>query len=143
MVYSERRKLVKENIFLFRPEWFSAYGLDKEKNFLQSPVCECECGCGGKCVILLDDFDALTGFAVNVLMENDCDHCAIFTHGIDDKLYAFVKMLDEDDEIVISYIMCDEGADFGFFKSIDDEFEFHCYGLLIETQIGQWKIIEN
>ena len=41
-------KLIK-----FIPEWFGIYGLDKEKNFLQAPVCEC--GCGGKAVLLLKD----------------------------------------------------------------------------------------
>ena len=40
-------KIKKFNI---RPEWFGAYGLDKEKNFMQAPTCEC--GCGGKGVLL-------------------------------------------------------------------------------------------
>ena len=35
----------------FRPEWFGAYGLDKNKNFLQAPLCEC--GCGEKQVLYL------------------------------------------------------------------------------------------
>ena len=43
-------KIKKFNI---RPEWFGAYGLDKEKNFMQAPTCEC--GCGSKGVLLIDD----------------------------------------------------------------------------------------
>ena len=43
-------KIKKFNI---RPEWFGAYGLDKEKNFMQAPTCEC--GCGGKSVLLIDN----------------------------------------------------------------------------------------
>ena len=28
-----------DNMIKFRPEWFGAYGLDKNKNFLQAPFC--------------------------------------------------------------------------------------------------------
>ena len=57
-------KIKKYNI---RPEWFGAYGLDKEKNFMQAPTCEC--GCGGKGVLLINDRKELFGFIYNVLME--------------------------------------------------------------------------
>ena len=43
-------KIKKFNI---RPEWFGAYGLDKEKNSMQAPTCEC--GCGSKGVLLIDN----------------------------------------------------------------------------------------
>jgi hypothetical protein len=132
--------LVKDNLFILRPEWFGVYGLDSGKNFLQSPVCPC--GCGEKAVMLLEDFEEMTNFAFNMLMENDCCHCAIFMHSISGIMYAFAKMLDENDEISVSYTYSDS-SDFKFFKTVDDELEFHCYGLLVETQHGQWKIVDG
>ena len=88
-------KLIK-----FRPEWFGAYGLDKDKNFLCAPVCEC--GCGEKAVLLLDNQN-LFSFMFNVLMENECNHCAIFAHAFDGNMYAALKVENKDDEPVMFF----------------------------------------
>lgn len=79
----------KINPVRFRPEWFEAYGLDKEKNFLKAP--ECACGCGSKCRILLKNQTELLGFMGAMLEENDCMHCAMFAHAFDGKMYAVIK----------------------------------------------------
>lgn len=128
-------KLIK-----FRPEWFAAYGLDKEKNFLQSPVCEC--GCGGKMsVLLLKDTQDLFGFMFNMLMENDCFHCGLFAHAFNGNMYVALKVENESDEPVLFFGI--EQTDMNFFKEWDDEVNLHCYGLIIETNKGKWKIIED
>ena len=126
-------KLIK-----FRPEWFEAYGLDKEKNFMCAPVCEC--GCGEKAVLLLENNPELFSFMFNVLMENECNHCAIFAHAFDGNMYAALKVENEDDEPVKFFA---QKGNMNFFKDWDDIVEFHCYGLIIETKRGEWKIIED
>lgn len=130
---------MKDNIYIFRPEWFSAYGLDKEKNFILSP--ECPCGCGGKALLLLKERQDLFGFAYEMLMENECQHCGIFAHCIDGSMYIFLKIEDETDESIM--IMSIDETDMDFFHDLDEKIELHCIGLLIEVNYGQWKIIED
>lgn len=68
-----------DNMIKFRPEWFGAYGLDKNKNFLQAPLCEC--GCGEKMSLVLETNKDLFQFMNVMLIENDCNHCGILlTH---------------------------------------------------------------
>ena len=120
------------------PEWFGAYGLDKEKNFLQAPTCEC--GCGGKAVLLLKDEKELFGFMYNVLMENECNHCAIFAHSFDDTMFAALKVDNETDDPILFF---SQEENMTFFKEWDDELELHFYGLMVESQLCEWKIIED
>ena len=120
------------------PEWFGAYGLDKEKNFLQAPTCEC--GCGGKAVLLLKDEKELFGFMFNVLIDHECNHCAIFARRNDGYMYAALKVENETDDPVLFFGQEDNN---NFFNVWDDELDLHCYGLLVETKNGEWKIIED
>ena len=122
-----------------RLEWFEAYRLDKNKNFLQAPVCEC--GCGEKCHVLLNTRQDLFGFMFNVLMENDCNHCAMFAYAYDEKMYTAIKVENDSDEPVLFYGI--EEPDMKFFKNWDDELGLYCYGLVIESKPGEWKIIED
>ena len=62
-------KLIK---YKFRNEYFAAYGLNKFKNFLNAPICEC--GCGNKTHILLKDDEALLNLTGQLLSEHDCEH---------------------------------------------------------------------
>lgn len=132
--------------YKFRSKSFSGYGLDKEKNFLQAPICEC--GCGNKCHIMLDDAKELFSFMNTMLMEHECNHCAIFAHAYDDYMYAAIKCIHEDDslddsdETTVKFFGTEDDYH-DFFKEWDDEAEFHCYGLLIETRKGEWDIIED
>lgn len=128
-----------DNMIKFRPEWFSAYGLDKNKNFLQSPLCEC--GCGEKMSLVLEDIKDLFQFMYAMLMENDCNHCGIFAYAFDGSMYAALKVENETDDPVLFFQI--KESDLGFFREWDDELELHCYGLIIETQRGLWKIIED
>ena len=118
-----------DNMIKFRPEWFSAYGLDKDKNFLQSPLCEC--GCGEKANLVLEDIKELFQFMNMMLMENDCNHCAIFAYAFDGSMYAALKVENKTDDPVLFFQI--EESDLGFFREWDDELELHCYGLIIES----------
>ena len=128
-----------DNMIKFRPEWFSAYGLDKNKNFLQSPLCEC--GCGEKMSLVLKTNKDLFQFMYAMLMENDCNHCGIFAYAFDGSMYAALKVENETDDPVLFFQI--KESDLGFFREWDDELELHCYGLIIETRKGLWKLIED
>ena len=128
-----------DNMIKFRPEWFGAYGLDKNKNFLQAPLCEC--GCGEKMNLVLEDIKDLFQFMNVVLMENGCNHCGIIAYAFDGSMYAALKVENETDDPVLFFQI--KESDLGFFREWDDELELHCYGLLIETRKGLWKIVEN
>ena len=128
-----------DNMIKFRPEWFGAYGLDKNKNFLQAPLCEC--GCGEKMSLVLEDIKELFQFMNMMLIENDCNHCGIFVYAFDGSMYAALKVENETDDPVLFFQI--KESDLGFFREWDDELELHCYGLIIETRKGLWKIIED
>lgn len=123
----------------FRPEQFGAYGLDKNKNFLQAPLCEC--GCGEKTSLVLETKEDLFQFMNVMLMENDCNHCAIFAHAFDGSMYTTLKVENESGDPILLFKV--EESDLGFFKEWDNELDLHCYGLIIETKNGLWKIIED
>ena len=127
------------NMIKFRPEWFGAYGLDKNKNFLQAPLCEC--GCGEKMSLVLETTKDLFQFMYAMLMENDCNHCSIFAYAFDGSMYTALKIENETDDPVLFFQI--KESDLGFFREWDDELELHCYGLIIETRKGLWKIIED
>lgn len=138
-------KLIK---YKFRNESFAGYGLNKFKNFIQSPICEC--GCGGKCSLLLKNREELFGFMYNLLMDNECDCCAIFAHAYDGDMYAAIKCMsdeedidmDNEDETPVKFFGAKDDY-MEFFQEWDGEVGFHCYGLMIETKKGEWKVIED
>lgn len=141
-------KLIK---YKFRNEYFSGYGLNKFKNFLQAP--ECDCGCDGKGVLLLNGKKDLFGFMNAMLLDNKCGCCAIFAHSYDNKMYAGIKCVEYDEDGEIINDSSEDGTPVKFFTVDDDYYEFfqeldaniglYCYGLIIETNKGQWKIIED
>ena len=49
--------------------------------------------------------------------------------------------LDEDETPVKFFGAKDDYME--FFQEWDGEVGFHCYGLMIETKIGEWKVIED
>ena len=55
---------------------FHMCGLDNEKNFLESP--KCECGCGEKTYLILNGKEEATDLALQLLADNDCNCCAVF-----------------------------------------------------------------
>ena len=94
-----------------------------------------------KCIQLFDQ-DELFYFMGNALIEHMCPDGAIFAISYDDKMYvAYMNLSDEDEEpLKVEYI---DEIDLEFFAEMDAEYRFCCYGLIIETSPGNWKIIEN
>ena len=132
-------KLIK---YKFRNESFAGYGLNKFKNFMQAPKCDC----GGNCKIILKETKDLFGFMNQVLTDNECDCCAIFAHTYDEKMYAAIKCIYEgkevnEDETIVDFFGVDN--DLEFFQEMDAKIGLHCYGLMIETEKGKWKVIED
>ena len=128
-----------DNMIKFRPEWLGAYGLDKNKNFLQAPLCEC--GCGEKMSLVLETNKDLFQFMNVMLIEKDCNHCGIFAYAFDGSMYTALKIENETDDPVLFFQI--KESDLGFFREWDDELELHCYGLIVETKHDEWKIIED
>lgn len=137
-------KLIKNK---FRAKCFEAYGLNSFRNFLFAP--ECECGCGGKGSLILEDKKELFGFMNNMLAEHGCNCCAIFAHAYNDEMFAAIKLDDVEgydksnpEEYPIKFFGV-KTTDMEFFKEWDAEVGLHCYGLLIQNKDGNWDVIED
>ena len=133
-------KLIK---YKFRNESFAGYGLNKFKNFMSTP--ECDCGCGSKGKLLIKENEELFGFMNAILMDNECDCCAIFAHAYDENMYVAIKCIYDDeeldeDETPVKFFGVKNDMD--FFQEMDAQIGLHCYSLMIETKQGEWKIIE-
>lgn len=114
--------------------------LNKFRNFLFAP--ECECGCGGKGTLLLDDVQELFAFMNDMLIDYDCEQSAIFAHAYDDSMYAAIKNFDEEGNVDVKFFGIKE-TDMEFFAEWDGELRFCCYGLMIESKPGEWDIVEG
>ena len=49
---------------------------------------------------------------------------------------------ENDTEKVEMTVLSTDEENLEFFQEVDAEFGLHCYGLIIETKNGEWKIIE-
>lgn len=125
---------------------FKNYGLNKFRNFLKAPPCDC--GCGGKAQPVLHSTKELFHFCYEMLAYNECCQCAIFAHGNDGKMWAIVKLDEVDLDIEYDTEECPvkffgiEEYDPDFFSKFDAEFELHCYGLMIQDK-DVWRIVEE
>ena len=115
------------------------YGLNRRRAFLTPPTCE-DCGHDGYLVLSDDELKNFCGF---ILTEHDCDNCALFVVHNNDTYEAYMKIgseYDEDEE----EISCDIGVcrsdDMHMFATMDGEFKFCCYSLLMETGDGIYEI---
>ena len=76
----------------------------------------------------------------STLPKNYKDGYCYFT--VDDgKMYIAIKTDDNPDDSVTLYGI--DKLDMEFFKKWNDKFDFHCYGLVVESKPGEWKIIED
>lgn len=113
---------------------FAYYGLDKRKNFLQAPICTC--GCGHYANLILKNDDDVCSFMHTMLEEWDCSHCAIFTVKNGNEVLMGVKL--EDD---IKCYKCVAECHRDLFKDIQNDFEFHCYGILEQVDANSYRIV--
>lgn len=114
---------------------FSDCGLDAENNILQAPICEC--GCGNYMSLVIEDEETLHEFIADMLSMQECEHCAIYVLHNDGKT---VTIGDSDGEHISLIKFCDKENDtlnVDLVRDWQDEFEFHCYGLLEQLENGQ------
>ena len=112
---------------------FASYGLNKHRNMLQ------RINMGDIYCKDLDNFIDILG---EMLFNADCDNCAIFFHSIDDMLYAAVKEWDiEIEDFSVTIYKSLSRGQYDFFAATDGNFRFCCYGLLIETNNNEWRIV--
>lgn len=114
---------------------FAYYGLDKSKNFLQAPICEC--GCGEYMNIILKDDSDICSLMYELLTENDCNHCAIFVVKNDGTVILGAKL----DDDIQAYNCKIDGSKKDCFKEIQETWEWHCYGLLEQADEESYRII--
>lgn len=117
---------------------FEPFGLNKYKNLLYAP--ECECGCGEKEKLFLNEYDDLYQFAYNVLYNDQSECCALFVDDFYD-MFAFIKNIDDEDNPLT--IIYNDYKYLDFFAEIDAKFCFESYGLIMKTPYGNYRIIED
>ena len=145
--YSDIKKKFSLSDYNFKVDEFRVRGLNKYRNILSAPVCEC--GCGGKGKLVIDKLQELYDLCAAVLFDNGCGNSAIFLEHRSGKMeivYCHVVYDKETEEpdLEISTLSPKKGAiqDNDFFSMFDAEERLHCYGLIIERDKGQWEICE-
>jgi len=131
-----------------KPDEFAMRSLNKYRNFMSAP--ECDCGCGGKGRVILKTSDDVHDFCGAVLSDNDCCECAIFLVYNDGMQEIVHKHLDwddeEEDEVVCISVLSPKNkkilTDVDFFAQFDASFNLHCYGLMVERDNHDWEICE-
>lgn len=121
--------------FFQRKVNFSDCGLDIDRNILQAPLCPC--GCGNYMNICIEDKDALYDLISDLLSMQECNHCAIFVLHNDGKT---VTVGDSDGERITFISFRDKNMDalnIDLVRDWQNEFEFHCYGLLEQCEDGK------
>lgn len=123
----------------FRKPKFLDYGLDKERNFIEAPIC----GKHGKAKLNVNNIDEAIMFAVHSLSNIDCDNCVVFIHAFDGTMMSVIRSYDEEnDSPSIDSLSLKTKNDMSAFKRLDEVVEFHHYALLVECNDG-WTVIEE
>lgn len=118
---------------------FRMCGLDKEKNFLESP--KCECGCNGKTYLILNSKEEATDLIWQLVADNDCNYCAVFVILADNSMVFAYRYGEDIDEI--SVYETNKIEDYSDIGKVADELELHCYGLITHVKENQYSIIEK
>ena len=115
---------------------YSYYGLNRKRNFLEAP--DCECGCGGKMVICLSDDNELFSFCANVLSDHDCSKSAVFIIRHDGKMQMAIYEPKEKAARAATF----ENPTTHSFSDFEGTVHLCCYSLLIEQSKGEYMIAE-
>ena len=131
---------------MFVKESFAKYGLDVRKNFLSAPVCKC--GCGQKMLMCLESLRDAVGFARAVLEEQECCFCFVGLVPMDSAPRIVIKVKGEEEKEPSILVTKYDGAVCSrnykkIFAPLDEEFDFHWIGLIVEVEPGSWKIVED
>lgn len=117
---------------------FAAYGLNRKRNFLQPPKCDCE----HDAFLCLRDEEDVRDFCTDMLMEHTCPEAAVFCSFKDGRYMAVVKQPDELDEGQSILFAIKPAKDREMFSDIDSEFRLCCYGMITEVNPGEWRVEE-
>lgn len=117
---------------------FILYGLNRYRNFLHAPICEC--GCGEKMYVQLEDEDEVVDFCCEMLAMSGCLSPGMFAVFQNGTYLAVAFDYDEEEEDLS--IVVGKRKDMHFFSEFDAEFGLHCYGLICEVRPGEWMIQE-
>lgn len=116
---------------------FKSCGLNAKNNFLQAP--KCECGCGGYANPIIESKNELCNFMGMLLADHDCQHCAIFAINKDGSAVMGVKL---DGEITFMETnMKGKCVARRAIREMQEEFNFHCYGLLEQVSENTYRIV--
>ena len=113
---------------------FHSCGLNSESNILEAPTCPC--GCGEKANLILKNDKEVADFIGSMLSELECEHCAIFAIKQNGDL-IFGQKTDED---IICYALKDSNAKVEI-ADMQEQLNFHCYGLLQQVDDDLYAII--
>ena len=115
---------------------FASCGLDKRNNMLQAPICPC--GCGNYMNLVLKTKQDLYDFMGMMLEDHECHHCAIFTLLKDGSAVVAIKI---EDGIKIYGIDGKERSARKVIAEIQEDIQFHCYGLLKQVDEESYRIV--
>ena len=116
--------------FVVRELCFGDCGLDVDCNFLDAPLCTC--GCGNYMNLVLEGNQEVADFMYSMLEECDCNYCAIFALMRDNTLIFGSKF--DDGTKVVHIQDKNKGLNIDLVRELQDEFGFHCYGLLEQME---------
>lgn len=131
--------------YKFKIDEFAARGLNKYRNFLSAP--DCDCGCGGKGWPVFDTNEDLYDFCSEVLEDHGCHNSAIFLihmNGEMEIVHGHIEW-DEDTEeesYTVSLLSSEVDMPADTFARIDADLRLCCYGLIIERDNNMWEICE-
>lgn len=140
--------------YKFKIDEFAVRGLNKYRNFISPPLCEC---CNEPMEMLFETKEELDEFCEEVLLENGCSHSAIFLIYKDGRQRVIFTIPewdhyepeDPDDETDIGYdyeyidaIGVGDVKDNDGFAVFDAKMGLHCYGLMIEQETNKWMVQE-
>ena len=115
---------------------FASCGLDRRNNMLQAPICQC--GCGNYMNLVLKTKQDLYDFMGIMLEDYECHHCAIFTLLKDGNAAMAIKL---EDGIKI-YVAEKNGISAKkVIAEINENFQFHHYGLLEQVDEESYRIV--
>lgn len=115
---------------------YSYYGLNRKRNWMKAP--DCDCGCGGKMLLCLENDDELFSFCADVLSEHKCSESAIFIVRQDGEMQ--IAIYNSKDNTVIGAKVKEPSTH--AFADYDGTEHLCCYSMLIEQKKGEYLIAE-
>lgn len=116
---------------------FGMCGLDKERNILSAPLCEC--GCGTKMNIWLETEEDIYNYCDTAVSNNEYDDCICFALSCEGSIYCAIR---DGEDIYHGYT--DTIEDFKHnIGGLANGLCLRHYGLIAEIEPGIWKIVEE